>query len=761
MRPRSVRLPVLVLALLAAAPLTAQRAGHTAAFDSAYLAWDAGHYDDALARLDRILAGPAAADLLADIAVLTGERYHTIEVAPDGMNPRWSADGRHALYDTPGAGAPGDAERRTVLVRVEDGRVRPVAELAGHGAVFSPDGARVAWLRLTDPAALAREQARLRLHIPARDRESWTRQREALADARARLSRVRVRDLATGEERDVPASEPVHAIVWSGGEAVPWVRSADVQMAPGGGHIVFPVDEGLAVLTVATSRQRTIARSTSPAFSADGSALAFISRDDGDDPSAPGVYRLQYLRLTGPGADNRFPETLLSSSDAIAGPALSPDGRVVAFQRMGRENWEVWVAPEGGEPRRLTHDVQHDLYPRFLAGNRLLVIKGEGRHRRSYVYPVRAGGDPEVREWVPGSGEGMRLFHNNTVRTVAPEYEWAVSPDGTMVLTVSERDGDTISPERGVYLTDLGRPVTLPELRARVRDQLAAERALRAKADRLFAGIEDDVRAALADVSVSRIQRYAADLERFGTKFIGNRGNHEAIDYIAARLREWGYDPELQWFEPRPGVRSANVIARLPGTERPDVTYVVGSHFDSVERGPGADDNSSGTTALLEAARVLATRPQPATIEFVWFTGEEAGLLGSREYARRALESGKDVAAALNNDMVGYANDDRLDNTIRYSSADVRDLQHAAALLFTDLILYDAHYYKSTDAHALYDAFGDVIGGIGSYPILANPHYHQEHDVLETIDQRLVAEVARATVGAVLGLAGGAIPDRD
>src|SRR5690606_25366813 len=152
--------------------------------------------------------------------------------------------------------------------------------------------------------------------------------------------------------------------------------------------------------------------------------------------------------------------------------------------------------------------------------------------------------------------------------------------------------------------------------------------ALRQKAERLFAGIEDEVRDAVADVSVSRIRGYAEDLARMGTKYIGTPGNEQAIEYLADRLREWGYEPELQWFEPRPGIRSANLVARLPGTERPDEVYVVGSHFDSVERGPGADDNSSGTTALLEVARVMASRPQPATLEFVFFTGEEAGLLG-------------------------------------------------------------------------------------------------------------------------------------
>lgn len=745
-------LPTLAMAVtLVGAPLAAQ---DREVFDAAYAAWDRGDYVVALEGLERLLASPGGAALLADVAVLTGERYRTIEVAPDGTNPRWSPDGRHAAYDLPG-----DAPR-TVVVAVRDGSVRAVAELAGRGAVFSPDGSRVAWLRTADPEALAREEDEVRSRIEVRTRADWERRNEELAAARARHARVRVLDLGSGAERDVPASEPVHAVVWRDGKAVPWVAGPDVRLSPTGAHLVYAHDDGLGLLAIGSGWQRTFPGSDSPAFSADGSTLVFLSRDE------EARYALRRVLLDGPGADTRLPERLLTATDALANPAASADGSRVAFQRMGRENWEVWITgPDDDEPRRLTHDVQHDLFPAFLAGDRLLVIKGEGRHRRSYVYPVMPAGDPAVRAWVPGLGEGMRLFHNNTVRTVAPEYEWAVSPDGTMILIGAERDGDTISPERGVYLTDLGRPTTLEEVRARVADQLAGERALRERGRRTFDPVADEVRAAVDDVSVSRIYRYQADLFRFGSKFITQPGNALAIDYLVETLRGFGYEPELQWlpsatsaplrFEPRPGLRSANVIARIPGVVHPDVVYVVSSHFDSVERGPGADDNTSGTAALLEAARVLAERPQGATIEFAFFTAEEAGLLGSREFARRAIEEGKDVVGALNNDMIGYANDHRLDNTIRYSNAGIRDLQHAAAFLFTDLILHDAHYYKSTDAHALYDAFGDVIGGIGSYPILANPHYHQEHDVLETINHRLVAEVSKTTVASILRMAAG------
>src|SRR5690606_30645534 len=98
-------------------------------------------------------------------------------------------------------------------------------------------------------------------------------------------------------------------------------------------------------------------------------------------------------------------------------------------------------------------------------------------------------------------------------------------------------------------------------------------------------------------------------------------------------------------------------------------------------------------------------------------------------------------------------NDNRLDNTIRYSNDGIRDVQHAAAFLCTNLITYDAKYYRSTDAAAYYEAYGDIVGGIGSYPILGNPHYHQSHDVLETINQQLVAEVSKTTAATLMMLA--------
>jgi hypothetical protein len=412
---------------------------------------------------------------------------------------------------------------------------------------------------------------------------------------------------------------------------------------------------------------------------------------------------------------------------------------------MPKEDWEIYVASrDGRDETRVTREIQHDVLPRFLSNERLIAMIGEPRHRRSHLYDLV-------------SFRRTRLFHNNSVRTIAPEYAWEASPDGTRLLILSERDGDTVSAERGVYFLDLRQRISRDELRARLRTGLRAEQALRAKGQKLFAPIAADVRSVTSRVSVGRVFEYEKALFDLDSKHVTRPGNRLAAEYLFKTYASFGYAPEYQTFEYRPRnaapIRTSNVLATLKGTVNPELIYVVSSHYDSVAAGPGADDNTSGTAALLEAARILAGRPQPATIVFASFTGEESGLLGSREFVRQALAKELRIAAALNNDTVGWTNDHRLDNTIRYSNAGIRDVQHAAAMQFSSMITFDGLYYKSTDAAAYYEAYGDIVGGIGSYPILGNPHYHRSHDLLETINHQLVAEVARTTAASVMLLA--------
>jgi Iap family predicted aminopeptidase len=106
-----------------------------------------------------------------------------------------------------------------------------------------------------------------------------------------------------------------------------------------------------------------------------------------------------------------------------------------------------------------------------------------------------------------------------------------------------------------------------------------------------------------------------------------------------------------------------------------DETIVVGAHYDHLGRGGagslapwtrdihnGADDNASGTSALLEVARRLAERGEKPQrrIVFIAFTGEEKGLLGSAHYVRNPAFSLEKTVAMINMDMVGRLTDDKL-----------------------------------------------------------------------------------------------------
>lgn len=745
-------------------------------FKAAYLAWDRGDYIPALEGFAAILDGPDGARFLERIALVTGEYFTTTEVAPDGRAIRLAPAGSWAAYETGS-----DADRVTHLVDLDDTGRRAPLTLRATALVFSPDGGRVAYLAPRETKELAEARRELQ-QLPTSDRRALTRQRALIAYLEARDAEVVVRELRSGKEERLRKDglivaelafsadgRTVYATAAADGDGAHSdiyalsARNAPVALTDGPGHKFAPVVAGegsylvyqvlprgvvpqrpgtpgmaqrasadlqqVVVLDLRTGQSRSYP-GVAASVARDGSAVVFVDRDGMEK-----VIRVVPLR------DGAAPIDVARTTDPISPPVLSPDGRRVAYQRMLRDDWEIFLAAaDGSGEARVTYDIQHDIDPQFVTPDTLLYVKGEGRHRRSYLYAI-------------GEQKEIRLFHNNTVRTIAPEYEWEVAADGSRILIVSERDGDTISPERGVYLVDLRRPVTLAELQARIRENLATERDLRARGEALFAPIADEVRAAVAEVSKTKLYEYQDALQRFGSKHMTKPGNRLAAEYLFNTLKSWGYEPEYQWFEPQPGVRTANVIARLPGTTHPELIYVISSHFDSVVDSPGADDNTSGTAVLLETARVLKDRPRAATVIFAFFTGEESGLRGAREFTRRAVEDGMRVMGALNNDMIGYANDHRLDNTIRYSNAGIRDLQHAAAFLFTELVTYDAHYYKGTDAHALYDAFGDVIGGIGSYPVLASPHYHRSHDILENVDQALIKETAKTNVASVMALA--------
>lgn len=95
-----------------------------------------------------------------------------------------------------------------------------------------------------------------------------------------------------------------------------------------------------------------------------------------------------------------------------------------------------------------------------------------------------------------------------------------------------------------------------------------------------------------------------------------------------------------------------NIIGTMPGETQEKI--ILGGHYDSVQAGPGANDNGSGTAVLLELARALAQEKHKSTLVIIGFDGEEFGLFGSRYYVEQlAREERSRIRGMLNFDMLG------------------------------------------------------------------------------------------------------------
>jgi hypothetical protein len=121
-----------------------------------------------------------------------------------------------------------------------------------------------------------------------------------------------------------------------------------------------------------------------------------------------------------------------------------------------------------------------------------------------------------------------------------------------------------------------------------------------------------------------------------------------ARHYILDALEAAGWQPQLQAFE-----NGENIIAERPGTDPDADVILLGAHYDSVERSPGADDNATAVAATLETARLLGTLPTSHTLRLAFFDLEEAGLLGSVAYVNQPSHR-QHLQGAIILEMLGY-----------------------------------------------------------------------------------------------------------
>jgi Zn-dependent M28 family amino/carboxypeptidase len=256
-------------------------------------------------------------------------------------------------------------------------------------------------------------------------------------------------------------------------------------------------------------------------------------------------------------------------------------------------------------------------------------------------------------------------------------------------------------------------------------------------------------------IEIMRYLKSVETLANFKSRYTTSPGCRAAAEYLASHFSSLGLKVSRQPFRIGPG-RAENVIAVLPGANDPTGVgefLLIGAHYDSIAQdadrlklAPGAEDNASGTAALMELARLFHDQKLRMTIVFAAFAGEEQGLVGSRAYVAELKKSGRAdrLKAALIMDMIGFTKDAELDLTFETlekfkplaESATQAAKRYAALTTTISLNPFGSDHVPFLDADL--PAFLVIESDWDKYPA-----YHKSTDVPKNVSPDMAREALK------------------
>lgn len=208
-----------------------------------------------------------------------------------------------------------------------------------------------------------------------------------------------------------------------------------------------------------------------------------------------------------------------------------------------------------------------------------------------------------------------------------------------------------------------------------------------------------------------------------------------------------------------------NVLAVLPGTTKKDEYVVVSAHYDHVGVGRevdgdaiynGADDDATGTTAVLLLAEALAKAgPQPRSVVFVCFTAEERGLMGSKAFCEQPPFPLAKVVANVNLEMLGRPEPGK-EGKAWVTGADLSDFAALAAAAMQKGGVELVEFPMAGRLFAASDNWSFAKAGVVAHSISAGSlhrDYHQPGDEADKLDVAHMTKVIQAMYGFVVDLA--------
>jgi len=258
-------------------------------------------------------------------------------------------------------------------------------------------------------------------------------------------------------------------------------------------------------------------------------------------------------------------------------------------------------------------------------------------------------------------------------------------------------------------------------------------------------------------VNESLISHYLEGLVNFGPRLTGSENCSKAAVYINNEFKKLGL---YSYIDPWKNLKykSQNVIASLNGTDpSSDAVFVLCAHYDTIGDSPGANDDSSGVATMLTIANICSKYSFNHTIRFVITSGEEVGLYGSYDYARKSYERNENIVEVINIDTIGNTTKEG-ENIVYLLKPERSDLIYSfiketseTYMDYIDLSIVNIGDRGNDHRSFLnfgYDAIQFVQLARGDYPI------HTPQDTIEKINYEYLVKVTKLILATTVELAG-------
>ncbi|PWW29268.1 M28 family peptidase [Chryseobacterium sp. AG844] len=262
-------------------------------------------------------------------------------------------------------------------------------------------------------------------------------------------------------------------------------------------------------------------------------------------------------------------------------------------------------------------------------------------------------------------------------------------------------------------------------------------------------------------VTQTNISTNLQEFAGFGIKKTGTTANNNALNWLKNKYLSYGYTVNNMSEDSFTygSSTSKNLIITKTGTVYPNKYVIICGHYDTIV-GPGVSDNGSGTSIILEAARILKNVPTEYSIKFIHFSGEEQGLVGSNHYVNNvAYQNGSqvlDIKLVLNIDQVGgLIGNNNNTITCERDTGGVSSNNAASTAVTQELMNCTTLYsplqtnlsYAYSSDYMPFEAKGYTITGF--YEYLRSENEHTVSDTFANLDPVYVFNVGKAAVGAL------------